>query len=131
MARPQQKDDTGGAGAGLQNGNAAGQVVAMESDENTAKDAAPEIQGDGNGSDQNCDAGGLLQLDRDNKDVIERNGEDQTRADDGQTYPEPDPECPGTDSARFFMIFLRCPLGNEAGDGAAQPQIQQVHVGDE
>ena len=131
MAGPQQKDDAGGADAGLQNRNAAGQVVAMQSNQNTAKDAAPEIDSDGNGRDQNGDAGRLLQLDRDLKDVVERDGEDHARAEHGQTYPEPDPERAGNHPAGFFMILLRRPFGNEASDRATQPQIEQVHVGDE
>ena len=103
----------------------------MERDENAAKDAAPEIQGDGNRCDQNRDAGRLLQFDRDFKDVIERDGEDHARADHGQTYPEPDPESAGNYAAGFLMIVLRCPLGNKTSDRAPQPQIEQVHVGDE
>ena len=49
----------------------------MEGDENAAKDAAPEIQGDGDRCYQNGNACSLLQFDRDFKDVIERDGENR------------------------------------------------------
>ena len=71
MPRTQQEHDASSTSAGLQNGNAAGQVIAMKRHQHAAKHTAPEIDGNRNRGDQNRKTRGLLKVNRNFKDMIE------------------------------------------------------------
>src|SRR5579862_7457563 len=99
----------------------------MESDKHSSEYAAPEVNPDRDRGDQNRIAGGLLQVLGDYEYAMNGKGQDQPGSDNRQTDPKRPGDCP----ARFVMIVLRGPLGDETGDGSAQAQIEQAHVGNQ
>ena len=67
----------------------------MEGYQDPAKHTAPEVNRYRDGSDEDGDARRLLELDRDGKDAIKREGNEDSGADYRYAYPEPDPQRPG------------------------------------
>src|SRR5450432_677335 len=100
----------------------------MQSDQDAAEDATPEIDAHRNRRDQDRDPGRLLQLGRDDEDMREYDRQNQAGSDNGQTDPEAYPQRAGDRLTGFFVVILGDALGDEARDRAAKSQVEQTHV---